>query len=88
MLTGPTTGESFGVSGFGRSGLGGGSGDRLVTGSVGGFFGGFGPGPSANTAVALSKHRIATLIHIADLWVEFGFMGLLLSHQLKLSSLP
>ena len=40
---------------------------------------GVGPGPSARTALALSRHKIATLIHTADLWVEYVFMGGLLS---------
>lgn len=65
-----------GVGGF-TSGLGGAdSGERLVTGSFGSSFGGFGPGPSANTAIAPSKNT--TLSHIADLWVECAFMGVLL----------
>jgi hypothetical protein len=40
---------------------------------------GDGPGPSANTAVALSSNKITTLSQISDLWVECAFMGVLLS---------
>jgi hypothetical protein len=36
---------------------------------------GDGPGPSANTAVALSSNEIITLSQISDLWVECAFMG-------------
>jgi hypothetical protein len=80
VTTGPTTGGSVGVAGgFGfTSGLGGGSGVRLVSGSFGGYFGGFGPGPSPNTAIALSNDKTTMLSQISDLWVECAFMGVLL----------
>ena len=87
VVTGPTTGESVGdTTGFGLSGLGGGTGDRVDTGSGDGLFGGYPWGSSANTAVALSNNRITRLSHIADLWVECAFMGVLLSSLAALSA--
>lgn len=80
VVTGPigVSVRGSGVGGF-TSGLGGGTGDRVDIGSgLYGLWGGLPSGPSANTAVALSKVKNTTLSHIADLWVECAFMGVLL----------
>src|ERR1041385_4274420 len=80
VVTGPTTGESVGdTTGLGFSGLGGGTGDRVDIGSGDGFWGGYPRDSSAKTVVAPSSNRITVLSHIADLWVECAFMGVLLS---------
>ena len=73
-------GDTEGVGLIDGLGLGGGVmvgvGDGEVYFRVGS---GDGPGPSANTAVALSSNKITTLSQISDLWVECAFMGVLLS---------
>jgi hypothetical protein len=74
------TGVSLGFGSGVTSRVGVGTGDRVGIGSGRyGIFGGYPRDSSANTAAALSNNRITTLSHIADLWVEYAFMGVLLS---------